>query len=79
MKSLLIRHNFTSLNGYIFKYLYINNLNFGWQMASSAVNRADSTLQCEMLPGFLKPMDMMKSLSLSDGRKDWCFLSLSFL
>jgi hypothetical protein len=48
-------------------------------MASSAVNRADSTLQCEMLPGFLKPMDMMKSLSLSDGRKDWCFLSLSFL
>lgn len=33
----------------------------------------------EMLPDFLQPTEMMKSLSLKDGKKDWCFLSLSFL
>lgn len=33
----------------------------------------------EMLPDFLKPTDKMKSLSLKDGKKDYCFLSLSFL
>lgn len=49
MKSLLIRHNFTSLNGYILKYLHINNLNFACQMASSALNGEDSVLSSAWL------------------------------
>lgn len=43
-------------------------------MASSALSGEDTVLSSS-----LKSMDMMKSLSLSDGKKDWCFLSLSFL